>query len=373
MPPKPAARRPIIPEICPDCGEKGTIVIDEYLGEIHCTECGIVLKGGLEEREESAFHDDQIKDRNQQQDMYAGGNTTANGGSNKAGGSSGAASAGKANRRTRYSTDVIQHIASLRTQLDAPEAVSLDAKALLPDFLNILAGEDSSADDGSFPQSIPSAPQLAVALVHIASYVQHYPISLSQATQTIQSKAPNLQVAKDLVGAILDALKIELPTPEKTLADFVSVLLSKLQYRPMEPISTMASAMAASFDSAVSSRYEPRVVAAVSVFLCCWSKSCREKLAPRVCDFLNKRNTNFLVQVPAEVKWSNEEKENLEKKLTLFIGDEDSLMRKCIGFLTSDKTVVGKWVQAAADRFPEAKIIKEGGELESGVRRQREE
>lgn len=351
MPPKPVARKPLIPRFCPDCGEENSIVLDEYEGIIVCNECGIVLKGGLEESEESAFHDDQVRSRDQQQILYGSGDNANNNNNSKNKKGANASS-------DDYLDEVVPYIASLKTRLDTPDGVAAEAKALLNDFLPELP------EDQPRPQPVA----LAIALFHIASLLQHYPLSLKQCDTQLRSTTPT----RDLVKVIVDKLKIQLPAPERILGDHVQVLLAKLRYQPLEPMTTMASAMASTFDKVISSYFEPRVVAAVSIFLCSWAKSCREKIAPRVCAVLNEKKGTaeqggVMVMIPAEKVWTQEEKTHFEKKLAALIGDEEGLLRSCVNHLSSKKEFVPQWVAEAAAKFPEVKLPQEGGQ-----RRERE-
>ena len=164
-------KKSVIPEICPDCGEKNSVVFDDYEGVIVCNDCGIILKGGLEEAGESAFHDDQVKSRNQQQLLYGSGGEGGNGGGGddvNFGNNNNSKKKKTGNASDDYIDEVTPYIASLKTRLDTPDAVSNEAKALLNDFLPELP-ED---------QPRPQAVALAIALFHVASLVQHYPLAL---------------------------------------------------------------------------------------------------------------------------------------------------------------------------------------------------
>jgi hypothetical protein len=353
MPPKSDYKKqPLIPDICPDCGAKETIILDDYSGTIECTECGIVLKGGLEESTATAFRDDQVKDTTRQQELRG-----APGGDKKS------LSSGE-----RYTRQVLETLATLRTRLDVPDAVVNEAKALLPDLLAILAGgEDPST--GSYQHQPPPAEALAIALFHVSSYIQHFPISWKQCCSILHTNIP----VKDLVGKIISCLKIQLPAPERTLADIVTNILIILAPQPLEPLNTIAAKMAATFDEKVTSVYEPRIVAGVSVFLAYWATSVRDKIAPRAVSYLNSKRTSEdqpPISIPPQKVWSEDDKKNLEKKITLIIRDEEEQMRSCLKLLnTKMKEAVPQWILATAEKFPK---LEAPTSVESGARRERE-
>lgn len=347
-----------IPNTCPDCGEVGTITMDDQLGEIACNECGLVLKGGLEESATTAFHSDQVTGSTALAQLRSGGAEPD---------------------KKDYRAQTMKTLQILRSRFDAPDSVLNDAKALADEYLDTLAEQNSGK---------PSSHDcFAIALFHVSSLRMRFPLSQPQLIKELSAQLNNNapQVVRDLVNSIVRNMKIALPEAEVVMKDLVFLLLERMHLGtaaashgqqpqfPREPTLTMASALAATYSEKVPSPAEQRVVAAASIFISMTSRAAREHLAPRVVAALNAElrqvstgggnnkssggvgggnNVSPGVLLPTAKQWTKEEMQQMEGTLARLIRDDTKALRACMKYLSSNSGTVQEWIAAAVKRFP---------------------
>lgn len=335
---------------CPDCGAVDSITVDDHLGEMACNECGLVVKGGLEQNPLDAYHDDQVTSASALNQLRGGG--------------------GKSKKEEQdFMYRVVRAVHSLRERFDAPEALGKDAMGVAQEYVEHLA------ESGSGNPS--SAEALAVAAVHVSSLRMHFPLSQPQLLQEMAASLGNnaAHVVRDLSNAIVAQLRLQLPAPEAVLRDLVTLLLDRMLQGtaaaglrfPQEPTLSMAAALAAQYAQHVGTPAEQRVVAAASIFLALTSRAAREQLAPRVVAAVNAAAAAaaagadagapaaaapVVAQVPDARQWAKEELTNLERVLARLIRDDSSALRSCIKHLMQNPTTTTAWIAAATRTFP---------------------
>jgi hypothetical protein len=339
-----AAKRPQSNK-CAECG--GDIEVDDMLGEAACVDCGLVSQAGLVESEDTAYHDDQVKNASDLAELRAGGDLA--GGAKK------------------FMLQVGTTCRTLRGRFNAPDAVYNDALALADEYLGHAALK-------SGPQQ---ADCLAVAIFHVASLRMHFPLSQPQLIQELAATLTSAnadRAVRDLVADVVAKLKIDVPASDVVLRDIVALLLGRMNAAaaaagapqlPQEPYLSMAAALAATYSASVTAPAEQRVIAAASIFVALTSRSAREELAPRVVAALNAEIEQQhqqpaargaggllpLVAAPGNRQWEKEEMAALEKNLATLIRDNDKALRSCMKALQANG-VVKTWITNATGKFP---------------------